>query len=91
MTLLGSGRTHNSTVWCLPPPEEIGPDTPGPGRSLVTLIPQRHGCPTEDHHLADFPCRLCREAGGTFNVSEELDENSHIFSLKDEAGGTPFQ
>lgn len=59
MTPLGSGRTHNSTVWCLPPPEEIDPDTPGPGRSLVTLIPQRRGRPTEDPHLADFPCRLC--------------------------------
>lgn len=56
---LGSDRTRSSTVWCLPPPEEIVPDTLGPGRSLVTPISQRHACLTEDHRPADFPCHLC--------------------------------
>lgn len=59
MTPLGSGRTRNSTVWHLPPPEEIAADTPGPGRSLVTRSPRRHGRLFEDRHLTDFPCHLC--------------------------------
>ena len=64
MTPPGSGRTRNSTVWHLPPPEETGPDTPGPGRSLATRIPLQHGRPFEDRHPADFPCHLCRKTKG---------------------------
>lgn len=59
MTPLGSGHTRNSTVWHLPPPEEIAPDTPGPGRSLVTQIPLRHARPIEDRHPTDSPGHLC--------------------------------
>lgn len=59
MAPLGSGRTHNSTGWSLPPPEETAPDTPGPGRSLVTPSAPPRARPTEYFHPACSPSRLC--------------------------------
>lgn len=62
----GSGRTRSSTVWCRPPPEGTGPDTPGPGRSWATPTSRRgHGCLTEGRRPAESPCRLCVEGRRT--------------------------